>query len=104
MHIRQKLVSAHLDKALRKEYKMRSISVRKGDEVVVTRGQYKKKRSVVSKVDLKKMKIYLNDLKQKKVSGQEIDVPVDPSNVMITKLNLDDKKRRKFMERKKVKI
>ena len=103
LHIRQKLVSAHLNKSLRTEYKTRSISVRKGDEVVVTSGKYKKRKSVVTRVDLKEIKIFLDGIKRKKVSGQEVDLPIDPSNIMITKLNLDDKKRRKFIERRKVK-
>ena len=103
LHIRQKLVSAHLDKPLRNEYKVRSMSVRKGDEVVVLRGQYRKRKGVVARVNLKEMKIFIDGLKRKKVSGQEVDVALDASNIMITKLNLDDKKRRKFIERKKVK-
>mgnify|MGYP001561330093 CR=1 FL=1 len=102
LHTRQKLVSAHLDKALRKEYNVRSLSLRKGDEVVVLRGSYRKRKGVVARVDLKKTKIFVEGLKRKKVSGQEIDAPIDPSNLMITKLNLDDKKRRKFIERKKL--
>ncbi len=103
MHIRQKLVSAHLDRALRKEYAVRSMQVRKGDEVVVVSGEYKKRKGVIARVDLKSLKIFVDGLKRKKVSGQEVDVPIDPSNVMITKMNLDDKKRRKFIERKKSK-
>ncbi len=102
LHIRQKLVSAHLDKPLRSEYKVRSMSLRKGDEVIVLRGQYRKRKGVVARVNLKKMKIFIDGLKRKKVSGQEVDVAIEPSNIMITKLNLDDKKRRKFIERKKL--
>ncbi len=103
LHVRQKLVSAHIDKLLRKEYKVRSMPVRKGDEVVIARGKYKKRKGVVARVDLKRMKIFIDGLKRKKVSGQEVDVAIEPSNVIITKLNLDDKKRRKFIERKKIK-
>ena len=103
LHIRQKLVSAHLNKSLRNEYKTRSMSVRKGDEVVVVSGNYKKRKGVVTRVDLKEMKIFLDGIKRKKISGQEVDVPIEPSNIMITKLNLDDKRRRKFIERKKAK-
>jgi len=103
LHIRQKLVSAHLNKSLRNEYKTRSMSVRKGDEVVVVSGKYKKRKGTVARVDLKEMKIFLDGIKRKKISGQEVDVPIEPSNIMITKLNLDDKRRRKFIERKKAK-
>jgi large subunit ribosomal protein L24 len=100
MHIRQKLVSAHLDKNLRKSYGKRSLPVRKGDEVIVLRGEFKKKKGSVTRVDLKKSRVFIDNVKKKKVSGQEFELPVDPSNIMITKLNLDDKMRKKTLQRK----
>ncbi|MEM7819838.1 MAG: 50S ribosomal protein L24 [Candidatus Aenigmatarchaeota archaeon] len=100
LHIRQKMVSAHLDKELRKEYKKRSIPIRKGDEILIMRGEFKGRKGIVTKVDLNKMKIYVDNVKRKKVSGQETEIPLDPSNVKIIKLNLDDKKRLKFLKRK----
>jgi len=100
LHLRQKMVAAHLDKTLRKEYKKRSMPVRKGDEVVVMRGKFRKKRGNVTHIDLSKMKIFIDDIKIKKVSGQEVEIPIEPSNVKITKLNLDDKKRIKILKRK----
>ncbi len=104
LHIRQKLVSAHLDKALKKLYKKRALSVREGDEVVVVRGAFRKQHGKIIRVDLKKLKIYVDNVKRKKVSGQEVEVSIDPSNVIITKLNMDDKKRQKFLRRKDIKI
>jgi len=101
LHIRQKLVSDHLSKELRKELGIRSLPVRKGDKVKIMRGQFKGKEGKVTKVDLKKLKIYIDVAKRKKVSGQEVQVPVDPSNVMIIELNKEDKKRLKKIERKK---
>ena len=100
MHVRQRLVSAHLEKALRKEYNKRTLTVRKGDEVKIMRGQFRGTRGKISKVDMKRLKVYVENAKMKKVSGQEVEAPIDPSNVMITKLNFDDKKRRKFLARK----
>jgi large subunit ribosomal protein L24 len=104
MHIRQKLVAAHLDKALRREYKRRSLPLRTGDEVVVVTGEHRKKRGKVTEVDLKKLKILVDGVVRKKVSGQEIQVPLDPSNVVITKLDMTDKKRLKVMRRKGVRV
>lgn len=101
MHVRQRLVSAHLEKTLRKEYNKRTLTVRKGDEVKIMTGQFRGTRGKISRVDMKRLKVYVENAKVKKVSGQEVEVPIDPSNVMITKLNFDDKKRRKFMQRKK---
>lgn len=100
LHLRGKMVSAHLDKALRKQYKKRSMQLRVGDEVTVMRGEYRKKSGKVAKVDRSALKIYIDGIKRKKVSGEEKEIAIDPSNVKITKLNIDDAKRRKFMKRK----
>ena len=94
------MVSAHLDKLLRREYKKRSLVVRKDDEVKILRGGFAGRSGKVTRVDLKKLKVYVDSAKVKKVSGQEVEVAIDPSNVVITKLNLDDKKRKKFIIRK----
>ncbi len=99
-HVRQHLVSAHLEKSLRKEYGKRSLPVRKGDEVRIMTGEFRGVRGKVSRVDLKSLKVYVENAKMKKVSGQEVEVAIDPSNVMITKLEFEDKKRRKFIARK----
>ena len=101
LHIKQKLVSSMLDKKLREQYKIRSIGLRKGDEVLVMRGSFKGKSGKVSKISLKKTKVGVEGLKVKKVSGQEIEASFDPSNLKIIKLNLDDKNRLEKLGRKK---
>ncbi len=100
LHARQKLVSATLDKKLRKEFGKRSMGVRRGDEVLVMRGKYAGKIGKVVRVDLKKLRIYVENVKAKKPSGAEVDAALDASNVKIVKLNMEDKKRRLFMEKK----
>lgn len=101
LHIRRKLVSAHLSKKLREEYKRRSIPIKKGDKVRIMRGNYKGMQGSVIKVDLKKLKVYVDCAKRKKASGQEVYVPIDPSNLEIIELNLEDKKRLKRLKKKK---
>jgi large subunit ribosomal protein L24 len=98
LHIRRKLISSHLCKKLREELKIRSLPIRKGDRVRVMRGKYKKVEGTVTKVDLKKLKIYIDSVKRKKVSGKEVLVPIDPSNVEIIELNKDDPKRFKRLK------
>jgi len=95
------MVSVHLDKPLRRTYTTRAMPVRKGDEVKVMRGKYKKKTGKISRVDLKSCKVYIENVKMKKTSGQEVEVPMDPSNLMIIKLETDDKKRLRSLSRKK---
>jgi len=100
LHVRRKLLSAHLSKELQEKYKRRSFPVRVGDEVEVMRGEFKKRTGKVAKVDLKKYKVYIEGLTRKKVEGREKMVPIHPSNLRIINLNLEDKKRVEALERK----
>ena len=94
-HLKSKLVCAHLDKGLKKQYNKRSLRLVKGDEVEIMRGNFKKQKGKVEKVDIKKTKIYIENIKVKKSSGQEVQISIEPSNVKIIKLNLIDEKRKK---------
>ncbi|MBI4896687.1 MAG: 50S ribosomal protein L24 [Candidatus Aenigmarchaeota archaeon] len=102
LHIRRKFVSVHLDKPLRQEYKKRALQVKKGDEVVVMRGKYKKQRGKVLEVQLHDLKIFVEGIKTKKITGEEVQVALEPSNLKIVKIGMDDLKRKKFMKRKKL--
>jgi len=92
LHVKRKFLSVHLSKELRQKYGKRALPVRKGDEVVVLRGKYKKMSGKVSKVDVKEGKVYIEGITRKKVAGTEILVNFEPSNLMITNL-YEDKKR-----------
>ncbi|MEM5853057.1 MAG: 50S ribosomal protein L24 [Candidatus Aenigmatarchaeota archaeon] len=100
LHVRRKMISAHLSKELREKYKRRSFPLRKGDEVEIMKGEFKGKRGKVSRVDLKKYKVYIEGITRKKTTGAEVQVPIHPSNLKIINLNLDDKKRVEALERK----
>lgn len=100
LHIRRKLLAAHLSKELRQKYKTRSLPVRKGDEVEVMRGKFKKKKGKISKVNLKKYKVYIEGMTVKRTDGTERQAPIHPSNLKIINLNLEDKLRVKSIERK----
>ncbi len=100
-HKRQKLVSAHLSKELREKFGKRSVPVRKGDEVKIMRGEFKGRTGKVVKVDLKKLRIHVEGITRKKSTGEEVHVPIHPSNVMIINANMSDKKRVKIVERAK---
>ncbi len=95
LHIKQKFISAHLSKELRQKYKRRSLGLRKGDKVKVMRGQYKKKIGKIDRVDLKNTRVYIEGMDIIKKEGSKALFPINPSNVMIIELNLDDKKRLK---------
>jgi len=101
LHLRRKLMAAHLSKELKEKYKTRSLSVRRGDEVEVMRGGFKKRKGKISRVDLKKYKVYIEGITRKRTDGTERQVPIHPSNLRIINLNLEDKRRAKILERKK---
>jgi len=103
LHIRHNFLSAHLSKQLREKYNRRSFPVRKGDEIEIMKGQFKKKTGKVSRVDLKKVAVYIDGLTRKKVDGSEVQVPIHPSKIKIIDLNLDDKKRLKALTRSLIK-
>jgi len=101
LHIRRKMISAHLSKELREKYKRRSFPLRKGDEVKVMRGEFKGTIGKIVRVNTKKYKVYVDTVKKKRSVGTEYLVPISPSNLMITRLNLEDKYRLKMLERGK---
>ncbi len=100
LSVKQKFVGAHLSKELRKKYKKRGASLRKGDSVKIMRGQFRNKTGKVEEVNIKKTNVYVSGIEIVKRDGTKARYPIHPSNLMITELNIDDKKRNKIFERK----
>jgi large subunit ribosomal protein L24 len=92
-HSRQKLLSAHLAKELRQKYARRAFQLRKGDNVKVMNGEYKGKSGKISIVDVTKLMVAIEGLQITKKDGSKANIYFQPSNLMITELNLEDKKR-----------
>lgn len=103
LHAKHKFLSAHLSKELMKKHGKRNVPVRKGDTVKIIRGQFRNHVGKVEKVLLRKTKIYVEGAEQIKRDGTKSFYPIHPSNIIITALNLEDKKRQKLLERKNVK-
>ncbi len=93
LHLKQKLMAATLDKDLRKKYGIRNIEVRKGDEVYVMRGKFKKRIGKIVEVDLKNSRIAIENIQNTKRDGNKVNVWLHPSKVKIKTLNTDDKMR-----------
>ncbi len=107
IHIKRKRMRARLlsdDPDLRN---VRSVTIRVGDEIEVTRGDFSHPNSIkadtrgkrlgqtrgrsgvkakVSSIDTKGGHIFVDGLSQSTADGKEEAVPVDPSNVVVTKL------------------
>ncbi|MBU2561296.1 MAG: 50S ribosomal protein L24 [Nanoarchaeota archaeon] len=101
LHLKQKFLSAHLSKELRKKYGRRSLPVVKGDKVKVARGQFKGRENKVERTDHKKLRVYITGIERAKKEGSKSMQPINPSNLIITELNLDDKKRKASLEKSK---
>jgi large subunit ribosomal protein L24 len=93
-------MSVHLSKELREKYKKRNVPVVVGDTVKVLRGQFKTKRGKVSRVDYQRTRVYVEGIDVVKKDGNKVPFSLDPSNIMITSLKLEDKKRIASLERK----
>jgi len=101
LHVRHKMISANLNKELRKKYGKRSFPLRKGDNVKIMRGEFKKKTGKIASVDLKRLRISIEGIQKSKKDGTKMNVWFNPSNLQIKELNLDDKKRIASLERGK---
>ena len=71
----------------------RSVRVVTGDTVRVMRGDFVGDEGLVDMVDVKNAKIVVHGVAITKADGTEKPRKIDPSNVMVTKLNLKDPKR-----------
>merc|ERR1711976_241609 len=99
-HIRRKIMSAPLSKELRNKYHVRSIPIRKDDEVQIVRGHYKGQQvGKVLTVFRKKFVIHIERIQREKANGTTVQVGIHPSKVVITKPKLD-KDRKALLARK----
>jgi large subunit ribosomal protein L24 len=100
LHRKHRMISAHLDAALIREYNVRSLPVRKGDTVKIIRGtkDIKASEAKVASVDLRKCKVVIEGITIAKADDTQKRRPVDPSDIVITKLDLSDPWRRRKLE------
>jgi len=101
LHIKHKFLNANLSKSLRQKHNKRSLPLRKGDEVLVMRGSFKKKKAKVEKIDLKRTRVSLENINRTKKDGTKVAVWFAPSSLQIQSLNLDDKERLKKLKTEK---
>jgi large subunit ribosomal protein L24 len=100
LHIRGRFLNAHLSNAIRKKHNKRTMRVRKKDKVKVMKGQFKGKSGKVEDVDTTNFKVYIEGIEIQKKDGTKVKYPIAIPNIMITELNLDDRKRQALLKRK----
>ncbi|KAJ9613296.1 60S ribosomal protein L26A [Cladophialophora chaetospira] len=117
--VRRTIMSAPLSKELREKHnvrdslktelhkpktneqpftQVRSIPIRKDDEVTIVRGSNKGREGKVTSVYRLKYLIHIERVSREKSNGQSVPLGVHPSKVVVTKLKLD-KDREKILER-----
>lgn len=92
-------MSSSLSRELRQKYNVRSLPIRKDDEVMVRRGQHHDQEGKVTQVYRKKWVVHIDRITREKANGEHVPIGLKPCNLMITKLKLD-KDRKALLERK----
>ena len=93
-------LSAPLSKELQEQHGIKRLPIRRDDEVKVVRGKYPDRAGRVTAVLLRQMRIHIDQLNVENRPNGAVPIPIHPSNVVITKLKLDNY-RKKLIERKK---
>ncbi|MEK6919052.1 MAG: 50S ribosomal protein L24 [Nanoarchaeota archaeon] len=93
LHTRHKLMSSQVSKEIEKKESIKTIPVRKGDEVRIMIGKFRGQIGKVKSVDTKKLRVTIDKMQRQKKDGTKIDVYFHPSNLQIKTLVMDDKKR-----------
>jgi large subunit ribosomal protein L24 len=97
---KRKQIAAHLAGDLMERYDRRSFPLRKGDIVMIQRGSLKGHTGRVSAIDSTAMRINVDGANITKADGTQVPMKIHPSNVLVTKLDLTDLKRKAAIERK----
>jgi large subunit ribosomal protein L24 len=99
-NLAKKIFSANLSKELRKKYSKRNIPLRKGDKVKIMNGKFYGRVEKVTRVLISDHKVYLENIYNVRKDGTKTLYPIHPSNLQIVDLSMEDKKRKKILERK----
>lgn len=75
--------------------------LRKDDEVLIVRGMYKTREGKVTACFRKKMVVHIERITREKVSGAQVPVGIQASNLVITKLKLDKDRKAKLESKSK---
>ena len=105
-HRRHREMSSPIDKGLRERQLSRgfmyprAMPVKRGDRVMIVRGEGKSKSATaVSLVDRKARKVYVEGFTYFKSDGTELQRPIDASNLVIINPDWSDIRRRKILNR-----
>jgi len=101
-HVKRKMLSSHLSDELAQKYGRKAVRVCVGDTVVVVRGQESVRgvEGKVIEVFTKTGRVSIDGVTVKQADGTAVAFPIHASNLIITKLNLDDSLREEIIMNK----
>lgn len=97
---RRIMMSSRLSKNLRAEWGFKSFPIHSQDVVVVKCGKFKGQEGKVKTVDRRTMKVKVDGCTMVKITGGTAFYPIDPSNLEIKELFIDET-RKAALEKKK---
>ena len=99
INIKRKMLSVHLSKELREQYKTRNIAIRKGDTVLIMRGKFKGTEGKIDKVYTKQLVVSVDSAKNTTKKGNKVPLKIRPSALLIKDINISDNKRMEKLKR-----
>jgi len=101
-HIRNRKMTALLSHALREKYGIHRLPIHRNDKVTVFKNKSKDAeiKGKVIRVLPQRYAVHIEGHSKEKADGTIVSFPVHPSNIVITSLNLRDKKRRAIIQRR----
>ena len=89
-----------MSEELSREHRVDQLGVRKGDTVIVTRGNFRGVEGKITRVDKKSGKIYIEGISREKADGTAKLIAIHASKVALRQMVLDDKRRKNIIERR----
>lgn len=102
LHLRNRRMTALLAHDLREKYGIRRLPVHKDDRVIVFRNKSEDEeiKGKIIRVLPQRYAVHVEGHSKEKADGTIVSFPVHPSNIIITSLNLRDRKRREIIQRR----
>jgi large subunit ribosomal protein L24 len=94
LHRRSKEIRAPLDRSKYENSRVKRVTLRTGDTVRVVRGSRQGHEGKIARIDSKRGKVSIEKALLQKADNKEVTLWFDPSNLVVTKVDLSDPIRR----------
>ncbi|MBI2143589.1 50S ribosomal protein L24 [Candidatus Woesearchaeota archaeon] len=100
LHLRRAFLTAQLSGELARKYSAKRLPLRAGDTVRVMKGEFRSVVGKVNNINLKLCTAYVDGAERVRKDGTKSFFPLSPSNLLVTELNVEDKRRASALMRK----